>query len=65
MKKETQPILVYFSRIGRKTKYLAVQEENQSYPAVYFRKSKYVTQEVYERIIEGLKDSLPNKEEID
>ena len=48
---KTKEIRIRITSIGRKSKYVAIQEPGYVYPVVYFRKSKFATDEQYKTVM--------------
>jgi hypothetical protein len=55
---KTKPITIQVTSIGRKSKYIAIQEPGYVYPVVYFRKSKFATDEQYKQVINYILENL-------
>ena len=55
-----KPIKVSFTKLGRKNKYLGIQDNEKAifYPAVYFRESKFATQDEFDALLEAIEKSL-------
>jgi len=54
-------INIFFSHLGRKSRYLGIHGEKSAYPVIYFRKSKYATQEEFNLLLRHIEDSLGGK----
>jgi hypothetical protein len=57
-----KPIRIFFSKLGRKNEYLGVYGEKSAYPVIYFRKSKYATQQEFDEMIDMIKGLFPKEE---
>ncbi len=51
-------IKIFFSKLGRKNKYLGIYGKKSSYPVIYFRKSKFATQEEFDYLIENIENNF-------
>jgi len=54
----TAQIKIFTSDVGRKRKYVGIIKDSVAYPVVYFRKSKFSTNEEFELLIKHIMDNL-------
>jgi hypothetical protein len=51
---------IIITNAGRKYTYIALMKGNGVYPAIYFRKSKWISQKEFESLINYIKETLLN-----
>lgn len=58
-KKDITEIMI--TEVGRKHSYLAIRKDNAIVPAIYFRKSKWVSETEFEKILQVILTQLLNE----